>query len=169
MESRAKLFGHPIHPTLIVFPLGLLATGVIFDVLYLIFDNDGFSTASYWMITAGILGGLLAALFGFIDWLAIPDGTRAKSIGIVHGVGNFVIVVLFAISWFIRGGRAGYYEPDGLPFILELVGAGLALVTGWLGGELVYRLRMGVDEGAHLDAPSSLSGQPASSTRTRRP
>jgi hypothetical protein len=35
------------------------------------------------------------------------------------------------------------------------------VLTGWLGGELVYRLRVGVDKGAHLDAPSSLSGEPA--------
>lgn len=160
MESKAKAFGHPIHPMLVVFPLGLLATGVIFDILYLVTGNDAFPTVSYWMITAGVLGGLLAALFGFIDWMAIPDGTRAKAIGLWHGVGNFVIVVLFALSWFMRGGRAGY-APDGLPFILELVGAGLAAVTGWLGGELVYRLRIGVDNGAHADAPSSLSGRPA--------
>jgi uncharacterized membrane protein len=168
MESKAKAFGHPIHPMLIVFPLGLLATGVIFDVLYLVTGNEAFPTVSYWMITAGILGGLLAALFGFIDWLSIPDGTRAKSLGLWHGAGNFLIVVLFAISWFLRANRPNY-DPNGLPFILELVGAVLATITGWLGGELVYRLRVGVDHGAHLDAPSSLSGEPAEagSRRTR--
>jgi len=166
MESRVKLFGHPIHPMLIVFPLGLLATGVIFDVLYLFTGNADFTTASFWMITAGILGGLLAAIFGFVDWLAIPGGTRAKAIGLWHGIGNFVIVVLFAISWLLRRNLPGY-APNGLPFILELAGTVLALITGWLGGELVYRLRVAVDEGAHLDAPSSLSGKPAASG-TRR-
>jgi uncharacterized membrane protein len=167
MESRVKLFGHPIHPFLIVFPLGLLATGVIFDILYLVLGNDTFPIASFWMITAGILGGLLAAVFGFLDWLAIPGGTRAKAIGLWHGGGNVVIVVLFAISWLLRRNLPDY-SPNGLPFILELVGSLLALVTGWLGGELVYRLRIGVDEGAHLDAPSSLSGQPASASSSRQ-
>jgi len=161
MESIVKLFGHPVHPMLVVFPLGLLATGLIFDVLYLLTGTEGFPVASFWMITAGIIGGLIAAVFGLLDWLNIPAGTRANTLGLAHGVGNFIIVVLFAISWFIRRGRVDY-APDGLPFILELVGGGLALITGWLGGELVYRLRVGVDEGAHLDAPSSLSDQPAS-------
>jgi uncharacterized membrane protein len=161
MESRAKAFGHPIHPMLIVFPLGLLATAVIFDVLYLIFGNETFPTVSYWLIVAGIVGGLVAALFGLIDWLAIPNGTRAKSVGLWHGLGNVVIVLLFALSWYLRRDAPGY-TPDNTALIPSALGAGLAIITGWLGGELVYRLDVGVDPGAHLDAPSSLSGEPAS-------
>ena len=45
---------------------------------------------------------------------------------------------------------------------LSLLGAGLAMATAWLGGELVDRLGVGVDDGAHLDAPNSLTEQPAS-------
>jgi uncharacterized membrane protein len=161
MESKVKLFGHPIHPMLIVFPLGLLATAVIFDILYMITNNAALATVAYWNIAAGIIGGLLAAVFGLVDWLAIPDGTRAKSIGLLHGGGNVVIVVLFAISWLLRMNRAGN-TPDTVGFVLELVGVVLALVTGWLGGELVDRLGVGVDDGANLNAPSSLSGKPAS-------
>jgi len=160
MESRAKAFGHPIHPMLIVFPLGLLATAVIFDILYLVFDNPTFATVSYWIIAAGILGGLLAALFGLIDWLAIPGSTRAKNIGLWHGLGNFVIVLLFAGSWLIRNGDEQNL-PSTLALALSFAGAALAVITGWLGGELVYRLQVGVDRGAHLDAPSSLSSEPA--------
>jgi uncharacterized membrane protein len=160
MESRVKLFGHPIHPMLIVFPLGLLATGVIFDILYLLTGNSSFPIASFWMITAGIIGGLLAALFGLLDWLAIPNRTRARNIGLWHGLGNLLVVILFTIVWFIRRGVPDYI-PGTLPFVLELIAAGSALVTSWLGGELVYRLGMAVDKGANLDAPSSLSG-PAS-------
>ena len=161
MESRVKALGHPIHPMLIVFPLGLLATAVIFDILYLIFGNQNFPVAAYWMITAGIVGGLVAALFGFVDWLAIPAGTRAKSVGLTHGVGNVVVTGLFAASWFLRM-NAPNYEPGTLALILSIAGAILATITGWLGGELVYRLAMGIDRGANLDASSSLSGQPAS-------
>lgn len=168
MKSQVKLFGHPIHPMLVVFPFGLLATGVIFDVLYLLIGNDTFSIVAFWMITAGILGGLLAGVFGLLDWLAIPGGTRAKSIGLWHGIGNLVIIVLFAISWLVRRDLPNY-APNGLPFILELAGTGLALVTGWLGGELVYRLGVGVDEGAHLDAPNSLTSDSAIAASTRQP
>jgi uncharacterized membrane protein len=160
MESRVKLFGHPIHPTLIVFPLGLLGIAVLFDLLFLFTGNDLFPIVSYWNIAAGVVAGLVAALFGLLDWLNIPGGTRAKSTGLLHGLGNVVVVVLFALAWFLRR-DAPNFAPDTIALILELAGAGLSLVTGWLGGELVYRLRVGVDRGAHLDAPSSLSGEPA--------
>jgi uncharacterized membrane protein len=155
MESKAKLLGHPIHPMLIVFPLGLLATAIIFDVIFLAGGSPTIATVAYWMIAAGIIGGLVAAPFGWIDWFAIPRNTRAKSIGLWHGVGNVVVLLLFVGSWFIRRGTPEH--PEALAFVLSFVGAGLALITGWLGGELVDRLSVGVDEGAHLNAPSSLS------------
>ena len=155
MESRAKLLGHPIHQMLIVFPLGLLAMAVIFDVLAIAAGNGYWSEISYWMIAAGAVTGLLAAPFGFIDWLAIPSGTRAKRIGAVHGLGNVVVVVMFGLSWLMRGDAPR--APETLALALSFGGGGLALVTGWLGGELVDRLAVGVDDGAHVDAPSSLS------------
>ena len=162
MESRAKLFGHAIHPMLIVFPLGLLATSFIFDIIHLLTGNGFWSDLAFWLIAAGVIGGLLAALFGLIDWLAIPAGTRAKGIGLRHGGGNVVVVLLFAVSWLLR--LPAPRNPGTLPFILSLIGVGLALVTSWLGGELVERLGVGVDARANLDAPSSLSGQPATAS-----
>lgn len=161
MESRAKIVGHAAHPILIVFPLGLLATAVIFDILRLATGNTGFATAAYWNIAAGIVIGLVAAVFGLVDWLAIPGGTRAKAIGLWHGVGNVVVVALFAVSWLLRQADPGHV-PSTAAFALAVVAVLLALVTGWLGGELVERLGIGVDPGAHPDAPSSLSGKPAS-------
>jgi uncharacterized membrane protein len=155
METRVKLFGHPVHPMLIVFPLGLFSTAVLFDVLYVVSGNDQFATFSFWAIAAGVVGGLAAAIFGVIDWLALPKETRAKSVGFMHGVGNVVIVVLFVLSWLLRLDDPAYL-PSVLPMVIGLVGAGLALVTAWLGAEMVYRLRVAVDEEAHLDAPSSL-------------
>ena len=153
MESSAKAAGHPIHQQLVVFPLGLLATAVVFDVLQLITGNEDFSTASYYMIAAGVLSGLLAAVFGALDYWPVPAGTRARRIGALHGIGNVVVVVLFAVSWFLRGDEPGYV-PTTLAFLLALVGALLATGTGWLGGELVDRLGVGVDDDAGLDAPA---------------
>jgi uncharacterized membrane protein len=159
MESKAKIFGHAIHPMLIVFPLGLLATSVIFDIVRLAGGGGSWGVAAFYDIGIGVVGGLLAAVFGLVDWLAIPAGTRAKSIGRWHGGGNVVVTLLFAISWFLR--LPDPAQPGVLPFIFSVVGVLLATVTGWLGGELVERLRVGVDEGAGLDAPSSLGGRPA--------
>ena len=155
MESRAKLFGHPIHQMLIVFPLGLLATALVFDVVQLTTGNGFWSELSYWMIAAGVVSGLVAAPFGLVDWLAIPWQTRAKRIGAVHGAGNVVVIALYGISWLMRTGNPSAPETPALA--LAFLGGGLAVITGWLGGELVDRLAVGVDEGAHLNAPSSLS------------
>ena len=159
MESKARFLGHSIHQMLIVFPLGLLATAVIFDVIALVTKHPTWSSAAYHMIPAGIVGGLVAAVFGFIDWLGIPAGTRAKRVGSLHGVGNVIVVLLFALAWWIRRGSPD--APSTASLTLSILGVLLALVTGWLGGELVDRLAIGVDDGAHADAPSSLSGQPA--------
>jgi uncharacterized membrane protein len=161
MESRAKILGHPIHQMLVPFPFGLLATAVIFDIIYLIQGSPVMTTVSYWMIFAGIIGALIAAPFGLIDWLAIPGGTRAKTVGLVHGLGNVVVLLLFLGSCLIRYKNPITYEPTTPALALEFVGFGLAAVTGWLGGELVDRLSVGVDDGANLNAPSSLSNRPA--------
>jgi uncharacterized membrane protein len=155
MESRAKLFGHAVHPILIVFPLGLLATAVVFDIIYLIWGSGTMAGVAYWMMTAGIVGGLIAAPFGFIDWYAIPNGTRAKTIGAAHGISNVLMLLLFVGSWGIRTGVPE--QPDTLASILSFLGFGLSMVGGWLGGELVERLGVGVDEGANLNAPNSLT------------
>jgi uncharacterized membrane protein len=157
VETKFKLFGHPVHPMLVVFPLGLLSTAVIFDVVYLVTRNEELAVVSFWAIAAGVVGGLLAAFFGLWDWLGIPRDTRAKRIGLLHGSGNVVVTGLFALSWLLRLGDPTYLPDNLLPFVLAALGAGLALFTAWLGGELVYRLRVGVDDGAGLDAPSSLS------------
>jgi uncharacterized membrane protein len=157
VESKAKLAGHAVHPMLITLPLGLLATAVIFDIIHAFNDSADLAVASFYMIAAGIIGGLLAALFGLIDWLAVPAGTRAKRIGLWHGVGNVVVVVLFAVSWLLRRDHDGY-APTTLALWLGIIAVVLALFTAWAGGELVERLGVGVDPGADLDAPSSLSG-----------
>lgn len=159
MEIRAKLFGHPIHQMLIVFPLGLLAMAILFDAIHLATANGYWSEVAYWMIAAGVISGLLAAPFGLIDWLGIPQRTRARRVGALHGIGNVVVLLLYGLSWTLR--RDDPRAPETLAYLLAFAGAGLALVTGWLGGELVNRLAVGVDEGAHLDAPSSLSSRRA--------
>jgi uncharacterized membrane protein len=161
MESRFKVLGHGAHPILIVFPLGLLATSVIFDAVRLVTGNGQFSVVAYWMILAGVVGGVVAAVPGFVDWFAIPSGVRAKRVGLLHGVGNVIVLALFGMSWWMRRDQTDY-DPETIALMLSVIGVLLALMTGWLGGELVERLGVAVHDGAHLDAPNSLSGRPAS-------
>jgi uncharacterized membrane protein len=155
MESRAKVLGHPLHQMLIVFPLGLLATSNVFDAIAAATDNPEWSETGHHMMAAGIIGGLSAAVPGLIDFLAIPGDTRAKRIGLIHGVGNVAVTGLYAASWLLRREDPG--APSRSAIGLAAAGAMLALVTGWLGGELVDRLGVGVSDNAHLDAPSSLT------------
>jgi uncharacterized membrane protein len=157
MEARAKVMGHAVHQMLIVFPLGLFSTAVIFDVIHLISGGATWSLVSYWMIAAGIIGGLCAALFGVIDWSKIPSGTRAYRIGVLHGLGNVVVVALFAVSWWLRRPDPG--NPSAVAIGFMIVGAALSLITGLLCGELVDRLGVGVDDVDNLNAPSSLSNK----------
>src|SRR5262249_36601105 len=159
------LLGHPIHPMLIVFPLGLLTVAAIFDIIYISTHNGHWADVSFWMIASGIIGGLIAAVFGFIDWLSIPEGTRAKYIRLIHGLSTFVVVLLFIVSWFMR--RPNPTAPTMTALVLGWIGIVIALFGGWLGGELVYRLNVGVDHGANLDAPNSLSGRSAAERLNR--
>lgn len=155
METRVRLLGHPVHPMLIVYPLGLLSTAVLFDVLYVITGNGDLATFSFWALAAGLVGGLTAAVFGLIDWVGIASGTRAKRVGALHGGGNLIVVTLFALSFLLRLDSARYL-PDVTPLIFGLAGGAIALVTAWLGGELVYRLGVAVDEDANVNASNSL-------------
>lgn len=165
MESRAKVFGHAAHAILIVFPLGLLSTSVIFSVIYLFNDNPVMATVAYWMQVAGIVGGLVAAPFGWIDWFAIPAGTRAKRVGLLHGWGNVLVLLLFVGSTLFWMDEVE--SPPTISHVLSFAAFGLAGLTGWLGAELVERLGVGVDDGAHLNAPNSLSNPSVRSSSSR--
>ena len=133
MESKVKILGHPIHQMLVPFPFGLLATSVVFDIIFLLVSTPSratnMSTAAFWMLTAGVAGGLAAAPFGFIDYLAIPKGTRARSVGMLHGLGNVVVLLLFAGSLYLRYKQpvAPYTrQPETLAVVLSLAGFALA-------------------------------------------
>jgi uncharacterized membrane protein len=157
MQARAKFLGHPIHQMLIAFPLGGLGAAVIFDIVGLVTGAGRWSEIAFWMILFGILSGAAAAVFGLIDWLAIPQGTRARRLGAWHGGGNALVLLLFAGSLFLRWPTPT--SASALALLLAFLGFGVAGITGWMGGELVDRLGVGVHEGAHLDAPSSLGHQ----------
>jgi uncharacterized membrane protein len=140
MESRAKLLGHPVHPMLIVFPLGLLATAVALDIVALAQNDPSWFRISFWMIAAGIIGGQLSAVFGLVDWLAIPGGTWAKRIGLWHGGGNVVVTVLFIISWFLR--RPAPERPTSRAFVLSFIAVAYRCRAGareWLAGRRAGR------------------------------
>ncbi|WP_433687811.1 DUF2231 domain-containing protein [Micromonospora carbonacea] len=160
MESRLKVLGHPVHPMLITFPVGLLVTAVIFDVVDTVGGPAFLGEVAYWNITVGLIGGLLAAVAGTFDLLAIPTGTRAKRVGLTHAAANLAVILLFAAVWVVRL-NADSRAAGGALIAIEVVALAILGASAWLGGELVDRLGVGVDTDAGLDAPSSLRPQAA--------
>jgi uncharacterized membrane protein len=159
MAGKINFLGHPVHPILVVFPLGLLPTAVACDIIFWVTHNPNWAHISYWLIAAGVISGVVAAIFGFADWWGLDSGTRAKRLGVWHLVVNDIMLTLFALSWWLR--RSAPDSPTSVAIVLGVVAMLFGLAGGWLGGELVYRLSVGVDLDAHLNSPSSLSGKPA--------
>ena len=156
MESKTKVLGHALHPILIVFPLGLLITGAAYDVWYRRNKKPETAKMARSLIGAGVVSGVVAAIPGIIDWLAIPHSTRAKRIGLWHALGNVTQLSLFGLSWLLR--RSQPEKPSGAALNLSIAGLLIGNGAAWFGGELVHRLNVGNDDGANLDAPNSLSG-----------
>ena len=127
-----------IHRILIVFPLGLLATSFLFDLAWAVTARMELATTSWWMILAGLIGGVLASIFGIIDFVGIPRGTRARSVGALHGWGTAIVTICFAVSLWLRRGEPGH--PEALAIALSGLGVLLIVITGWLGGELADRM-----------------------------
>ncbi|MBX7269431.1 DUF2231 domain-containing protein [Micromonospora sp. Llam7] len=155
MESRLKILGHPVHPMLVMFPVALLVTAVLFDIVDTVGGPDFLGEVAYWNLTVGLIGGLLAAAAGVFDLLAIPTGTRAKRVALTHAAANVAMILLFAAVWVVRL-NADSRAAGGALIAIEVVALGILGVGAWLGGELVDRLGVGVDHDANLDASSSL-------------
>lgn len=167
MESRIKVLGHPVHPMLVMFPVALFITAVLFDVVDVVGGPDLLGEVAYWNITVGLVGGLLAASAGTFDLLAIPSGTRAKRVGLTHALANVAVILLFAAVWVVRL-NADSRQAGGALLAIELVAVAGLGVSAWLGGELVDRLGVGVDREADLNAPSSLRSPAANRIGEKR-
>lgn len=142
LRSTVHILGHPIHPMLIPFPLALLIAGAVSDVAYLLDGDDFWARASLWLIASGVVTGVVAAIAGLIDFVTIERARRLVS-GWVHFLGNAAVLVIALVNWLLRIDEpAGIIQPWGLA--LSLVTVALLGVTGWTGGELSYRHRIGV-------------------------
>jgi uncharacterized membrane protein len=151
MESRAKLFGHPVHQMLVTFPIGAFGLSVASDALHTVVGEKKYSQAATLALDFGLASAALAIPFGLIDWLAIPQGTRAKRVGLWHAIGNVAMLGLFGASRWARVREESSLEAK------YLSGAAFMLsgVTAWLGGELVDRYGIGVKGLVIEEAPPS--------------
>lgn len=144
--SRAAIFGHPVHPMLVPFPLAFLVGALLADLGFWATADVFWARASAWLLGVGLLTGLAAGAVGAIDYFGVPRA-NALRIGRVHAYGNVVALALALANWILRlGGPADAILPTGL--VLSLLTAAVLGVTGWAGGELSYRHRIGVTEHA---------------------
>lgn len=142
VPSKAALFGHPIHPMLIVFPVALLALVPVTDIAYAAGAGPFFAQASYIMLWAGLVSGVIAGAVGAIDFWTIPRA-RAHRAGWLHVGANGVVLGLSLVNALLRvNDRLSAVIPGGV--MLSVIAAVVLVVAGWYGGELAYRHKIGV-------------------------
>lgn len=150
MASPASIGGHPIHPMLIPFPIALWVFSLIADMLYLWRGNPVWRDwIAFYTLLGGIIGAALAAVFGIIDWLSIKD-REVKKVADWHARLNVIALLVFAAGFYLRTTSGASWVGGGstIPVLLSVVGVILITISGWLGGELVFRHGVAVDERA---------------------
>jgi len=150
MESRAQFHKHPIHPMLVVFPIGLWVFSFICDIAATQSSSPAFwSDMAFYTMAGGVVGALLAAVPGFIDYLGLRPG-RVKKIATTHMVINLAIVVLYVFNLGLRMNQPLTGSEPGV--FVSAVAIGLLAISGWLGGSLVFRHGVAVESGAARDS-----------------
>lgn len=156
MASRASIGGHPIHPMLIPFPIGLLVFSVIADLIFLWRGDPVWKDyIAFYTILGGIIGAAAAAIPGLIDWATLTDHATVK-VANWHARVNIITLVIFVASFYLRTSSGAAWIPNlpMLPFILSIVGLIGLTIAGWLGGQLVFK------HGVAVDTPREAPQQP---------
>lgn len=177
MENTARVANHPIHPMLIPFPVGLFISSFIFDIVYASTGDLRFYQVSYYMILAGVIGGLLAAIPGLIDYFSMRMSRDARNTATTHMILNLVIVALFVVNLFIRyDNNALAGSPRTWSLIVSIVSLLMLTYSGWLGWALIYKhgIAVSVDNAIHEmeatgQAPHDYTCRPAGQLGGERP
>jgi uncharacterized membrane protein len=149
-RSTAAVADHPLHPLLITLPVGFLIAALLSDLGFFAAADAFWARASAWLIGAGLVGGALAAAAGFTDFFGNRDIQRISLVWF-HLIGNAIALVVAAINLYLRLAQAGT-TVTGTELILSIVVVAIFAVTGWLGGEMVFR------HGVGMIAPSAAAG-----------
>jgi uncharacterized membrane protein len=143
MRTPASIAGHPIHPMLVPIPIGLWILSLVCDLIHAGGSaNPAWTTVALYSMGGGIIGALAAAIFGLVDLLSLPPGPRGTAIK--HMTINLLVVVLYLINFWLRQGRAE--NPGGLVW-LSVLAILMLVVSGWLGGKMVYEQGVAVTPG----------------------
>ena len=154
MRSRAALAGHPLHPAMVAIPVGAFTVALVADAVRLLGGGgEGWAPTARYAIWIGLAGALLAALLGFVDYFTVTMSAAGRRLANIHMVLNLLAVVLYSASCWLRDGGD---TPD-LAVLLSTVGYLVLAGSGWLGGEMVFKHKIGVIETA--DAEATALGQ----------
>jgi uncharacterized membrane protein len=140
MSTPASIARHPIHSMLVALPIGLWVFSLVSDFIGLAWESPTWKSVALYTMVGGIIGALLAAIPGFIDWFSLATA-RVQRLGTTHMVLNLILVALFSSNAWLRLTST---IPDAIPLTLSIVGVLILGVSGWLGGEMVYVHRVGV-------------------------
>lgn len=143
MRTPASILSHPIHPMLVMFPVGLFLFSFICDLVSRFVSNPAdWVLVAFYTLAGGFIGALAAAIPGVIDLLSLRE-EKLRKIGVTHMLINVGVIVLYGINLWLRADSG---SNEGLPFWLSLLGVLLLSASAWLGAELVHKHRVGVDE-----------------------
>jgi uncharacterized membrane protein len=140
METPASVARHPIHPMLVGFPIGLWIFSFVCDIAWVSGGADFWAQAAFLAIAGGIIGAVAAAIPGLIDLFALRSAGAFKT-ALAHMAINVLALVLFLMS--LLGRLIG--TPTTVPLALSALGVVAILISGWLGGDLVYVRGVAVD------------------------
>ncbi len=131
-------YGHPFHPILVTIPIGTWVASIVFDIIgFAAADPEPYVVAARVLILIGIIGAVLAAVVGFLDYRQLVKGTAAHRTATTHMALNLGVTALFIVNLIVRW-SADDDDVSVLGFILSLVGLGALGLSGWLGGKLAY-------------------------------
>lgn len=145
-RSTASLMGHPIHPMLVPFPIVFFISALATDLLFFGNEAEIWATASVWLLGAGLVTAALAALAGLVDFFG-DRRVRSLRDARMHMIGNIMAVLVETVNLVLRLGDPAAGVSTGV--ILSAVAVAILAFTGWKGGELVFRHRVGVHDGGH--------------------
>ncbi|MFZ3322697.1 MAG: DUF2231 domain-containing protein [Usitatibacter sp.] len=144
MKTPASIAGHPIHPMLVPIAIGCFVFSFASDLIFLgTSTGQPWNELAYYTMIGGILGALAAAIPGLIDLLSLPAGYTRK-IALTHMGINLAVVAIYVVNAYLRHNNSQDLK---LPMLLSLITIGMLLVSGWLGGKMVFEAGVGVNSG----------------------
>lgn len=141
-KSTAAIAGHPIHTMLVPFPLVCFTLALVTDIVYWQTSHLMWLEFSAWLLLAGIAFGVLAAVFGAVDFFANSEIRRLRPAW-PHAIGNVIVLILAFVNNLVHAAD-GWTAVVPYGLILSVLTVLVMFATAWLGASLVHRHGVGV-------------------------